>query len=69
MRAGSVSSLLVFETMFMAGSPFLPKFKRCQESSPLLGGGPEQFLASHGSPLSCFQLGCLTVGQECPKEP
>lgn len=56
-RAGCVSCLLVFEIMFRADSHLLPKFQRCQESSPLLRGGCDQLLASLWAILALFQAG------------
>lgn len=68
MSAGSVSCLLVFETMSRADSHFLPSFKGCWESSPLLGEGPGQFLASPWATPALFRLACLRAG-EIPRQP
>ena len=58
MRAGNVSCLLVLETMFKADSHFLPKFQRCQESSPLLEESPDQFWAPPRATPALFQAVC-----------
>lgn len=63
MSAGSVSCLLVFETMSRADSHFLPSFKGCWESSPLLGEGPGQFLAAPWATPALFRLACLRAGE------
>lgn len=61
-RTGSVSCLLVFETMSRADGCFPPSFKRCQESSPLQVKGLGQPLASPWATPALFGLAPLTDG-------
>lgn len=60
MKAGYVSCLLVFETLFRADSHFLSMFKTCRESSPVLEEGRDWFLASAWATPALFQA-CLTA--------